>query len=168
MVGYDKGRDMRKAIIGAIWIGFILGILTFGMWSIAFGMGYTVGEFINDWNVYCVTTSTNCDIVANKFHQKLYGMQKAELLNIGIKEGERRNQGHRIVVYKEQGTRFCITTYYNKDLGRYMVKRYRYHGSLHELCKSYRPDYKYVAIYDINGGKRPVSRHLVKEGVLGH
>lgn len=142
-------------------LGVVIGLI-----SSAHGMGLTVDDLITDYNQKFGATPTNCNEVSRDFYNAISKtMQKANLKHIGIKEETRG--GHAIITYTEGRKRHVITTW-SDDNEEVYVKHIDYgNKSLHEVCVSLLPKYKFIQEHVKGYGMRVKSRHeVMREG--GH
>jgi len=129
----------------------------------AYGMGLTVQDLISDYNNKFPVKGWNCDSVSTDLYRAIdQNFQKSNLQMIAIKTGEAdpitRKDGHRIVTYTEGRRRVVITTKQVSGSAFELVREDRGYSTLHEICLSFVPNYKFIAVYRKGFGWIPKSR----------
>ena len=134
-------------------VGIILGILVITA-TCAFGMGITVQDLVVDYNKTFGADWFTCQKTANDFYRAIdQNFQKANLQLIAIKTGTldpiTNLDGHRIVTYTEGRDRYVISTYPMDKYERTFEVAVKNYGdkTLHEICESFVPGYRYVMVY---------------------
>ena len=134
--------------------------------QIASGIGLSVDDLVKDYNDKFGSTGYDCLEVSEDMYRAIYqNMQKANLQLIGIRTGSKNpytgSDGHAIVTYTEGRTRFVVTTWSDDGRTSY-VKKVNYGGkTLHEVCESLVPNYKYIRVYTRGFGYKPKTRYAV-------
>lgn len=137
--------------------------------STAVGMGLTVDDYVKDYNGKFTLTLDGCEDVATDMYRMVDSrFQKANLAVYSIRLQTRgRENGHRIVTYTEGRQRYVITTWSDDNATMYVKHKCVGVKSVHEVCKSLMPGYKYVRQWTKGFGWREKTRYeMMVEG--GH
>lgn len=117
-------------------------------------LGLTVRDLIDEYNRLFGVKWFSCQRTANDFYTAIdQNFQKANLECIAIKTGEpdpiTKIDGHRIVTYTEDGNRIVVSTYpKDKRKLEYEVDERNYgFKTLHEVCESFVPGYRFILTY---------------------
>lgn len=130
---------MKKCAVLLIGVMLISGV----------AVGMTVPQAIKDVTEIVPPNAYNCVPVTEQMHDRLYGMQKSELMSIAVYNGRK---GHRFLLYRDFGDVHIVTTWTENqkdfkirdiDLGRV---------TLHDVCMYLMPDYSFIRIYNRGQG----------------